>query len=265
MRLISLCGLGLIGALSAFCASITLNTGQALWMVTPPSGGSTMQALAVSPNAAWVTPPAGASWVSWSSVQSLSCTASGAGSTIGTDCANGLYTPAGPDVAVYSLTFTSAQLGGATSGALTLSFAADNRLALNVGQNSATYSWSGSPANNTNGQGYTALGCATGAGATGPASGGNCQSILFNASNLSANGSLTLTVYDFNDPLPAFGAPGTAPQGFGNPSGLLMVGSLTTNTNDIQSIPEPATLGLTTAGLAALAFFKKRFRNSPQA
>lgn len=147
-------------------------------------------------------------------------------------------------------------LGHASAGTLNLTFAGDNRFALTVGNNSQQWNWSGSPPTTTDGQGYATLGCpAAPSPSVAAASSGLCAPISFSALNLNPDGSLTLTVLDYNDPLPAVGSPGFAPRTLGNPSGILLAGTI--NTVDV---PEPATAVPAAAALLAGFAWRKRKR-----
>jgi hypothetical protein len=227
------CVLAMALSVTAFGANIDISTGVAAWQVF---NGSFVNAVSVSPNGTWAAAPTGSSWISFDSVGSTSCVV---GQTPGNGCANTLINPAG-DTWVYTLTVSAATLG-ATSGDLSFVFGADNRVNLFAG-NEPSQTWTG---------GGSTLGCSDSpspspAGSTNPYT---CNtSIPFNASDLNGDGSLTLTAYVFNDPIP------NCPT-CGDPTGFVLDGTLTSGAA-VNSAPEPMTFGL--VALAAVAGWARR-------
>lgn len=225
---------------TAFGATINIDTGVASWEVFGPGTGN-IAAVSVSPNGSWAPAPTGSSWVSFSSVASTSCVV---GQTPGNGCANTLTNPGG-DVWTYSLTVSAATLG-ATSGQLSFVFGADDQVNLFVGDEPGQF-WSGA----------NPLGCS---GTPDPSSAGGTNpytcntSITFNASDLNGDGSLTLTAYVSNDPIS--GCPAC-----GDPTGFVLDGTLTSGAVG-GPVPEPLTFGLVGfAGVAGWAI-RRRQRTS---
>lgn len=237
-----------LAAMSAsFGATISLNTGVAAWQVFVPGTGLT-SAVVVTPNGAWAQAPTGSSWVSYGAIQSTIC--SGA-LVAGVNCASVLTNPAG-DLWTYQLTISAASLG-ATSGNFSFVFGADNAVKVYVGSSNLGQFW-GNLA--TPGNGATNLGCVSAAGGNTTTNVGNTNpytcnnTVAFNASTLNKDGSLTLYAYVSNDPALTGG-------NAGNPSGLVLSGTLNTGT---QATPEPATFGL--VGMAGLVgLIARRFRS----
>ena len=243
-RLLS-CALAMAAGVTAFGASINIDTGVADWEVFVPGTGD-IAAVSVSPNGAWAPAPTGSSWVSFSSVASTSCVV---GQTPGNGCANTLTNPSG-DIWAYTLTVSAATLG-ATSGQLSFVFGADNRVSLFAGNEPAQI-WNGG--STTNGTGFNPLGCS---GTPNPSSAGGTNpytcntSITFNASDLNGDGSLTLTAYVYNDPIPDCPA-------CGDPTGFVLDGTLTSGAVG-SPVPEPLTFGLVGfAGVAGWAIRRRR-------
>jgi hypothetical protein len=235
-RLLS-CALAMAAGVTAFGASINIDTGVASWEVFGPGTGE-LAAVSVSPNGSWAPAPTGSSWVSFSSVASTSCVV---GQTPGNGCANTLINPGG-DVWEYSLTLSAATLG-ATSGHVSFVFGADDQVNMFVG-NEPVQIWSGA----------NPLGCS---GTTSPSSAGGTNpytcntSITFNASDLNGDGSLTLTAFVLNDPIPDCPA-------CGDPTGFVLDGTLTSGAVG-GPVPEPLTFGLVGfAGVAGWAIRRRR-------
>ena len=227
--------------------TIDVSTGTAPWLVFVPGSGL-VPVVSVPPNGAWAPAPAGSSWVSFGASESSSCVV---GETPGNGCANLVRDPNG-DVWVYSLTISGADLG-ATSGSVNFVFGSDNRTNLFVGANSIGQVWNGG--NPSNGTAFNPLVCSalptsTNAGNT-QATYNNCPTTVpFGAGNLNADGSLTLTAYNFNDPIP------NCPN-CGNPSGFVLRGNILTAA---ASAPEPATFGVVgLAGLGGLLLYRRRY------
>lgn len=249
--------LGLAYVSSSYGATINISTGVASWQVSGP-GVSTVQATTLSlaqQNSAWAVPPVGSNWISWGSVQGTSCLV---GQTPGTGCANTLTNAAG-DTWLYTLTISSLTLVGATSGALNFIYGSDNRVSLTVGLNNGVNTWNNGT--NTNGNAFNTLGC-SGDGDVGKtqATYNNCVTLLtFNASNLNADGSLTISATNQNDPIPSVNAGQLCPQ-CGNPTGFILAGFISNTGNGAgAAAPEPATFGLIALfGVAGLAFRRKR-------
>jgi len=227
MKGIFTCALGLAVAASTFGATITISTGtgNAAWQVQGPGTGfATVAAVSVTPSAQtgvsappWVAAPTGTSWVSFDSFEATNCNSAATGPANGCSSAN--FTS--QDVYTYTLTISAAALG-ATSGTVNFAFASDNRVNLFIGGSSIFNNGGFGP----NGTGYLALANGT---------------YNFTAADLNGTGGLTLTAYDYNDPV--VGCPSC-----GNPSGFLVSGSITTG--GVSTTPEPATFGLVSlAGL----------------
>ncbi len=247
--------LGLAVAASTFAATIDISTGagHANWQVFI-QGTGTVAASSLSGgqvNSSWATAPVGSNWVSWGPNEGTSCVV---GQTPGNGCAHTLLNGAG-DVWAFSLTISAATLA-ASSGTLNFIFGSDNRVSMFVGLNSTTQIWDGG--SQTNGQGYNPLGCS---GQSGPTSAGGSQAtynncngtVSFNSSNLNANGSLTLSAFSFNDPIP--GCPAC-----GDPTAFILEGTLVTSPTS-SATPEPATFGLVAlAGIAGWALRRKQRR-----
>ena len=238
------CALAMALAATAFGAGVNISTGTASWQVFIPGTGF-VNAASVSPNGTWALAPTGSSWVSFNSVESTSCIV---GQTPGNGCANTLMNSTG-DTWEYTLTVSAATLG-ATSGSLSFVFGADNGVNLFAG-NEPGQVWNGG--STTNGTGFGPLGCSdisspTSAGGTNPYT---CNtSISFNAADLNNNGSLTLTAYVVNNPIP--GCPAC-----GDPTGFVLDGLLTSGA--VSSAPEPATFGLVAmTAVAGWALRRKR-------
>ena len=238
------CALVMAAVVTASGASINIDTGTASWQVFGPGTGN-IAAVSVSPNGSWAPAPTGSSWVSFDSVASTSCVV---GQTPGNGCANTLMNPTG-DTWTYTLTVSASTLG-ATSGHLSFVFGADDQVNLFVGDEPGQF-WNGG--SSTNGTGFNPLGCS---GTPDPSSAGGTNpytcntSIPFNASDLNGDGSLTLTAYVFNDPIPACPA-------CGDPSGFVLDGLLTTGPV-ASAVPEPLTFGL--VGLAVVTGCAIRLR-----
>ena len=230
----------------SFASTIDISTGVAGWQVFVPGSGlvAATSLTAAQQNGTWASAPAGSAWVSWSAVQGASCVV---GQTPGNGCANTLINPAG-DIWTYTLTITAASLGS-TSGNLNFIFGADNRVNLFVGNSASGLVWNGG--SNTNGTGFNPLGCS----GTPPTSAGNTQAtynnctgtVGFNPADLNGDGSLTLTAFTFNDPIPGCAA-------CGNPTGFILEGDILTGAS--TSVPEPGSFGL--MGAASLALFALR-------
>ena len=246
--------LGVAVAATTFGATIDVSTGVAGWQVFDPNVGSNVAATTLTlsqQNPSWAPAPSGSAWVSYGSNEGTGCTVQ---QTPGIGCAHPTGNPNGSDTWVYTLTITAAQLG-ATDGTLNFVFGSDNRVNLFVGNNNPpSQLWTGQPPNNSNGSGFSPLGCS---GLPGPTSAGstqltydNCLStVSFNAASLNGDLSLTLFAYNFNDPIP--GCPAC-----GNPTGFVLEGTLLSG---VTATPEPATFGLVAlAGLAGLALRRKR-------
>ena len=252
MKEFSKIALGLTVAATTFAATIDISTGagHGNWQVFI-LGTGTVSASSLSGgqvNGQWATAPVGSNWVSWGPNEGIGCVF---GQTPGNGCAHTLLNAAG-DVWAFSLTISAATLV-ATSGTVNFVFGSDNRVSMFVGSNSGTQIWDGG--SQTNGQGYNPLGCS---GQSGPTSAGGSQAtynnclgtVSFNASNLNANGSLTLSAYSFNDPIP--GCPAC-----GDPTAFILEGTLMTSPT-FAATPEPATFGLVAlAGLAGFALRRK--------
>lgn len=253
--LLGIATLASVAAQKTFAASINITTGTAAWQqMLNGSGSGFNSVVSVSPNPSWAPAPTGSSWVSFGTIQSISCTIS---QTPGTNCASPTVNTGG-DVWTYQLNITAAQLGGATSGSLNFLLGSDNRVSFTIGNGSVALVWNGG--SNTNGTGFTALGCSapgglTNAGSTNPYS---CTtSITFGPSQLNGDGSLTLRALNYNDPIPSVNNPNVACTACGNPTGFLLAGTLTT-----PSIPEPATFSLVSlAGLLGAAGARARLRS----
>ena len=245
--------LGVATVATSFGATINISTGtgNAAWQVFIPGSGNVAAVsltAAQSNPASWAPAPAGSSWVSYGATQGTSCPTAATGPANG--CASPLTNPNG-DTWTYTLTISAANLG-ATTGSLNFIFGSDNRVNLFVGNNATAQIWNGG--SNTNGTGYNPLGCS---GTPSPTSAGNTQAtynncvgtVSFGAANLNGDGSLTLTAYNFNDPIP--GCPAC-----GDPTGFVLEGTALTGA---AATPEPATFGLVAlAGLAGLALRRKR-------
>jgi len=248
--------LGVAAVATTFGATINISTGtnNAAWQVfVPGSGFVAATSLTVAQqNGTWapapisISPISGSNWVSYGAVQGTSCVV---GQTPGNGCANALINPNG-DIWTYTLTISAASLG-ATSGNLNFIFGSDNRVSVFVGNNSVSQVWGG---NGPNGNGFNPLGCS---GTPNPTSAGNTQAqynnctgtVAFGAGNLNGDGSLTITAYNYNDPI--VGCPGC-----GNPTGFVLEGTLSTGA---AATPEPATISMVVlAGLAGLALRRKR-------
>lgn len=246
--------LGLAVAASTFAATIDIGTGagHGNWQVFIPGTGTVAASSlsGVQVNGSWAPAPVGSNWVSWGANEGTSCVF---GQTPGNGCAHALLNAAG-DVWSFSLTISAASLAAATSGTLNFVLGSDNRVSMFVGLNSTPQVWDGG--SQTNGQGFNPLGCS---GQSGPTSAGGTQAtynnclgtVSFNASNLNPNGSLTLSAYSFNDPIP--GCPAC-----GDPTAFILEGTLVTSST-FAATPEPATFGLVAlAGIAGFALRRKQ-------
>ena len=196
-------------------ADIGISTGVAAWQVardtlTPVYTSATVLTAAQT-NSLWADAPGGSEWISSSSTQGTSCVV---GQTPGNGCASALVNVNG-DVWNYSLTINAAQLGS-TSGYVTFVFGSDNRVDIHIGNGATVQTW------NSSGP----LGCS---GPTGPTSAGSSQAtyntcvgkVLFNASNLNGDGSLTLLAQVHNDPIQGCSA-------CGDPTGFVLRGAVVT-------------------------------------
>ena len=239
--------LGLATVATTFGGLININTGVANWQYYSTATSSFVNAVVVVPtNGTWAPAPTSSSWVSFGAIEGTSCAV---GQTPGNGCAHTLVNPLG-DVLTYQLVISAASLG-ATSGTVNFVFGSDNRVTMFVGTGPPSYIWNGG--SSSNGTGFNPLGCSanppTSAGSS-QATYNNCTTtVSFNASTLNADGSLTLTAYNYNDPIP--GCPAC-----GDPTGWILAGTVSTGA---AATPEPATFGLVAlAGLAGLALRRKR-------
>jgi hypothetical protein len=235
-----LLAIGLATATISFANVIDISTGSASWQVSGPGVSGSIAATTLTTaetNGSWAPAPTGSSWISWSAVQGISCVV---GQTPGNGCANALFNPAG-DTWAYSLTISSAQLGGVTSGSLNFIFGADDSVNLFVG-NEPVEHWS-SP---------NPLGCS----GNPPTSAGGSQAtyntcvgtVNFNASDLTGAGGLNLTGYVTNAAIN--GCPAC-----GDPTGFVLEGDITTASS---AVPEPTALPLIGVAGVALLWIRRR-------
>ncbi|MGD0298217.1 MAG: PEP-CTERM sorting domain-containing protein [Bryobacteraceae bacterium] len=238
----TLLAIGLATATISFANVVDISTGVASWQVFGPGvSGSVAATMLSTPqtNASWAPAPTGSSWISWGSVQGTSCVV---GQTPGNGCANTLFNPAG-DTWDYSLTISSADLGGKTSGSLNFIFGADNAVNLFVG-NEPNETWSS----------FNPLGCSgnppTSAGGS-QATYNNCVgTVNFNASDLTGSGSLVLEALVTNAAIN--GCPAC-----GDPTGFVLEGDITT-AGSSSAVPEPAALPLIGLAGVALLWIRRR-------
>jgi hypothetical protein len=238
----TLLAIGLATAAISFANVIDISTGSASWQVSGPGVSGSVAATTLNSgetNGSWAPAPTGSSWISWKSVEGTSCVI---GQTPGNGCADTVFNSAG-DTWAYSLTISSAQLAGATSGSLNFIFGADNSVNLFVG-NEPGETWS-SP---------SPLGCS----GTPPTSAGGSQAtynnctgtVNFNASDLTGAGGLTLTGYVTNAAIIGCSA-------CGDPTGFVLEGDITI-AGSSSAVPEPAALPLIgVAGVALLCIRRK--------
>jgi hypothetical protein len=197
----------------AQAATINISTGIAGWGVARDQPSPTYVAATalsqVQANSLWAGAPAGSAWVSSSVTQGTSCVV---GQTPGNGCATALVNING-DLWDYRLTISAAELGS-TSGFVYFVFGADNRVDVYVGLGTTPQTWNSS----------SPLGCAA---SPAPTSAGSSQAIyntcasevLFNASNLNADGSLTILAQVHNDPIPSCST-------CGDPTGFVLRGDV---------------------------------------
>jgi hypothetical protein len=238
----TLLAIGLATAAISFANVVDISTGTASWQVFGPGVSGSVAATTLSSgetNASWAPAPTGSSWISWGSVQGTSCVV---GQTPGNGCANTVFNTISGDIWTYSLTISSADLGGVTSGSLNFIFGADDSVNLFVG-NEPGESWS-SP---------DPLGCS----GNPPTSAGSSQAtyncagtVNFNASDLTGAGALTLQAYVTNAPING------CPQ-CGDPTAFVLEGDITT-AGSSSAVPEPAALPLIGVAGFALLWIRRR-------